>query len=92
MHFDSSNLIPVLPEIFILTMVCLILVIDLFLDESQRQTTYLLTQISLVVTIFITLLVASPETQVVFDGSYIRDPMIDGLKVFICIISLVAFV
>ncbi len=92
MHFDSSNLIPVLPEIFILTMVCLIMIIDLFLDESQRQTTYLLTQISLAVTIFITLLVASPETQVVFDGSYIRDPMSDGLKVFICIISMVAFV
>ena len=92
MHFDSSNLIPVLPEIFILTMVCLILILDLFLDESQRQTTYLLTQISLAVTIFITLLVSSPETQIVFDGSYIRDPMSDGLKVFICIISMVAFV
>ncbi len=92
MHFDSSNLIPVLPEIFILTMVCLIMILDLFLDESQRQTTYLLTQISLAVTIFITLLVASPETQVVFDGSYIRDPMSDGLKVFICLISMVVFV
>jgi len=92
MHFDSSNLIPVLPEIFILTMVCLIMILDLFLDKSQRQTTYLLTQISLAVTILITLLVASPETQVVFDGSYIRDPMSDGLKVFICLISMVVFV
>jgi NADH-quinone oxidoreductase subunit N len=92
MHFDSSNLIPVLPEIFILSMVCLIMILDLFLEESQRQTTYLLSQVSLAVTIFLILLVSSSETQIVFDGSYIRDPMSDGLKVFICLISMAAFV
>ena len=91
MNFDSSTLIPVLPEIFILTMVCLIMVIDLFLDESQRMATYLLTQISLAVAILITLIVATPETQVVFDGNYIRDGMSDVLKIFIFLISIAAF-
>ena len=90
MHFDSSNLIPVLPEIFMLTMVCLIIILDLFLEESQRQTTYLLSQVSLAVTIFLILLVSSSDTQVVFDGSYIRDPMSDGLKV--CIVCMVCIV
>ena len=48
MQFDPSILIPVIPEIFVASMACLILVVDLFLGDEQRIVTYGLTQVTLV--------------------------------------------
>ncbi len=92
MNFDVANLYPVLPEIVLLTMACVILVVDLFLDDSQRAITYALSQITLIAALAAAGWVAAPEAQVVFDGSYVRDAMSDVLKVFLYIITLFAFV
>ncbi len=92
MNFDVANLYPVLPEIVLLTMACVILVVDLFLDDSQRAITYALSQITLVAALAAAGWVAAPEVQVVFDGHYVRDAMSDVLKVFLYIITLFAFV
>ncbi|MES9862300.1 MAG: NADH:ubiquinone oxidoreductase subunit N, partial [Candidatus Thiodiazotropha sp. 4PDIVS1] len=91
MQFDATQLIPVLPEISLLTLACLVLVVDLFLREEQRIISYIITQVGLLVTVAITLAVASPMTQIVFDGSYIRDPMSDVLKVGIFLVTFMAF-
>ncbi|RLJ15922.1 NADH-quinone oxidoreductase subunit NuoN [bacterium endosymbiont of Escarpia laminata] len=91
MHFDSSILIPVLPEIFVLTLACVVLVVDLFLKDEQRIITYGITQIGLILAAVITLAVVQPDAQIVFDGSYIRDAMSDVLKVAIYLVSFVAF-
>ena len=37
------------------------------------------------------LAVASPETQILFDGSYIRDPMSDVLKVGVLLVTFISF-
>lgn len=87
MQFDISNLIPVLPEIFILTVACSVLVIDLFLKEEQRVISYGIAQIGLLLTVGVILLSSSGETRVVFDGSVIRDTMSDVLKISICLIT-----
>ncbi len=92
MNFDVANLYPVLPEIVLLTMACIILVVDLFLDDSQRGITYALSQITLIAALAAAGWVAAPEAQVVFDGSYVRDAMSDVLKVSLYIITLFAFV
>ncbi len=91
MQFDMSSLIPVLPEVFILTMACVVLVVDLFLEQEQRIISYGLTQVSLLLAVVVTLLTATGEVQIVFDGSVIRDPMSDVLKVAVCLISAGAF-
>ncbi|MBL3588679.1 MAG: NADH-quinone oxidoreductase subunit NuoN [gamma proteobacterium endosymbiont of Lamellibrachia anaximandri] len=91
MHFDSSILIPVLPEIFVLTLACIVLVVDLFLKDEQRIITYGITQIGLIFAAVITLAVVQPDAQIVFDGSYVRDAMSDVLKVAIYLVSFVAF-
>ncbi|MBA1445415.1 MAG: NADH-quinone oxidoreductase subunit NuoN [Chromatiales bacterium] len=91
MHFDSSILIPVLPEIFLLTLACVVLVVDLFLKDEQRIITYGITQVGLIFAAVITLAVVQPDAQVVFDGSYVRDAMSDVLKVAIYLVSFVAF-
>jgi NADH-quinone oxidoreductase subunit N len=91
MQFDTTQLIPVLPEISLLTLACLVLVVDLFIRDSQRIVSYAVAQVGLLVTLAITLLVSQPTAQIVFDGSYIRDPMSDLLKVGILVISFLAF-
>jgi NADH-quinone oxidoreductase subunit N len=90
-QFEMSNLIPVLPEVFILTMACVVLVVDLFLKESQRSISYGISQLTLLAAIPLTLAVGGGETQYVFDGSYVRDAMGDVLKVFIYLITFGAF-
>ncbi len=92
MQFDTSVLIPVLPEIFILTMACVVLVVDLFVDEQQRILSYGIAQISLLLAVVITLLTASGETVIIFDGSVIRDTMSDVLKIAIFLLSAGAFI
>jgi NADH-quinone oxidoreductase subunit N len=91
MQFDTSQLIPVLPEISLLTLACLVLLVDLFIREEQRIVSYGIAQVGLIVTIGITFAVSQPTTQILFDGSYVRDPMSDVLKVAILLVSFIAF-
>ncbi len=91
MQFDVTQLIPVLPEISLLTLACLVLVVDLFISEEDRIVSYVICQIGLLVTLAVTLAVAHPEAQIVFDGSYIRDPMSDVLKSGILVVSFLVF-
>jgi NADH-quinone oxidoreductase subunit N len=92
MQFDTTQLIPVLPEIYILSLACLVLVVDLFLKDSQRIVSYGITQVGLLLGIAVTIAVSGSEVQILFDGSYIRDPMSDVLKVGVLLVSFLAFV
>ena len=47
MEYNLTTLTPVLPEIFLLSAACLILVIDLFLSERTRLLTYGLSLVAL---------------------------------------------
>ena len=88
---ELTDMIPALPEIFVLTMACLVLVIDLFLNDSNRVVTYLLTQATLLGAAIITVTLHTPGTQVIFNGMFISDSMSDVLKVFIYLITAVVF-
>ena len=91
MQFDPAVLIPVLPEILILSAACLVLVVDLFVEEEQRILSYSITQISLLLAVVFTLITASRETVIIFDGGVIRDTMSDVLKIAIYLLSAGAF-
>jgi len=92
MHFDFTNLIPVLPEIALLVLASTVLLVDLYLTDSQKGVNHTLTLIGLLIAIGITGAVGGGERQVVFDGTYVRDGMGDVLKVLILIVGLFAFV
>jgi len=92
MQFQVSNLIPVLPELFVLGLACAVLLTDLFVTDRQRILPYGLAQVGLVVAAVLTLWVAGPERQVVLDGSYVRDPMSDVLKLAIFVVTFAVFV
>ncbi len=80
-----------IPEIFVLSMACLILVLDLFLRDNERVISYWLAQISLGFVAVITLALNDGQTHLVFHGTYIADPMAAALKVSIYLVTALAF-
>ena len=92
MTFESLNVAIALPEVFLLTMACLILVIDVYLPQDKRNFTYVLTQLSLIIA-FVLLLTNQTDVRVLaFNDLFVQDPMADILKLFIIIISFGVFV
>ena len=86
-----NNLHLAIPEIFILSMACIILVVDLFLTEKTRHITYLLSQLTLVVAFFLTLNLFGSETFYIFSNTFVADPMSSILKLGIYIATFVTF-
>jgi NADH-quinone oxidoreductase subunit N len=91
MAFDSATLVPVYPEIFLMTAACLVLVVDVFLSERNRLVTYGLALFSLLVTLWL-VSATGGASQTVLEGAYVRDPMGDLLKAALLLVSLGAFV
>lgn len=87
MNFESPNFMLALPEIFVLIMACAVLVIDLFLREEQRDTTYYLSQVTLAGALLLTIMIGSSEAHLTFEGSFIRDALGDVLKSFIYLVT-----
>jgi NADH-quinone oxidoreductase subunit N len=92
MNIGISEFVPLLPEIWVLTMTCVVLVLDLFLHDRNRVVSYWLSQLTLVGALGLTLAVASAEPQVVLNGTFVADPMATLLKSFIYIVTFGAFV
>ncbi len=91
MIVPASEFVMILPEIFVLSMACIILVLDLFLKDSERNISYWLAQLTLVFAAVITLSVDPDETQLLFFGTFIADAMGAVLKVFIYLVAGLAF-
>ncbi len=92
MTLESLNYITALPEIFLLSMACLVLVVDVFLRDDQRNTSYVLSQLSLVGT-FLLLLGGITDARVYsYNDMFVQDGMADMLKLFIVAITAVVFV
>jgi len=92
MEYNLTTLTPVLPEMFLLTAACLILVIDLFLSERTRLLTYGLSLAALIGAVALTQYAAGTAREIIFDGSFVRDPMADVLKTGLLLVTLFAFV
>ena len=84
------SLAPAYAEVFLLCMICAILLIDLFLDDSQRDLTYLLTLVALLGCFLITAFVDPVNEVEPFSDMFVTDPMASVLK--LCIYASVAVV
>lgn len=89
--FITPNFQPAVAEIFLLTMCCVVLLVDVYLPASKRGITYILTQLSLFIGAYLTLSLPMNETVITFNGSYINDPMALVSKLFIYLVSFLAF-
>jgi len=74
---------PAYPELFLLTMVCVILVADLFISDDNRIVTYGLTQAALAGCIAITYLSSRLDPAYTFSGMFVDDLMSDVLKLLV---------
>jgi len=69
-------------EAFVLTALCVILVIDVFLTDRTRWLTYVLSLLTLAGAAYMTVRYGVQARVTAFDGMYIADPMGDVLKLF----------
>ena len=83
-----------LPEIFVLTAACVILLADLFISDERRGLTHMLALIALVFAMILTLRGMMPpgEMAFAFSDSFVRDRFGDILKVFSYLILAGVFV
>ncbi len=89
--FTHSELTLLLPEITLLTMACLILVIDAFLSDEQRDLTFQLTQGTLIGTALLVWFNVPSEPIFAMSGFFIHDAMAAMLKFFTLLVVFWAF-
>lgn len=82
MNADTSALLAALPEIFVLTMACVILLVDLYLPPRARSVSYALSQLTLVVAAGLTI-AGADRTGHFFNGMFVMDPLAVLLKLAI---------
>ncbi len=88
--FANPNLAPLSAEIFLLTMACVVMVVDLFQKDKQRRLTLWLSQASLFVTLFLTMQFYGTEKTVLYDGFWVVDNLSIILKSAILIVAMAA--
>jgi NADH-quinone oxidoreductase subunit N len=83
---NTSTLIPIYAEVFLLVAASAILLIDMFLSEGKRSVTYLLSLAALLITGALSLADYDAGTTVyAFSNLFVSDPMSNLLKVFSCV-------
>ncbi len=106
MQFQTPNILLATPEMFLLAGTCFVLLTDLFVKDSQRFITYLLTQIVLLVTAGLVLfgttemnLILAESYQATgqsgataFSDMFVLDPMAQILKISILLVTVGVFV
>ena len=92
MNIDMPNFALALPEIFVLSAACVLLILDLFISDKNRVITYLLTLLTLVIAAILTIELDNGEAVTTFNGSFVADRMGDVLKVFVYLIIGVVFI
>ncbi len=92
MTIPLSDFMLLAPEIFVLSMACIILVVEAFVGTKLRHISYVLSQLTLLVAALLTWNMLDTERVVVLGGTFIHDPMAALLKTSIFLITVGAFV
>jgi len=85
MEYEIPDFLLAAPEIVLLTMVCVILIVDLFLSDAHRVWTYALTQLSLIGTAVLVFVMGREDVAYTFNGMFVDDPMANVLKIAVCL-------
>ena len=92
MTMPLSDFMLLAPEIFVLSMACIILVVEAFVGAKLRNISYVLSQLTLLVAALLSWNMLDTERVVVLGGTFIHDPMAALLKTSIFLIIIGAFV
>lgn len=88
---QTSDILLLLPEIILLSMACALLVIDTFSRDPNRLVTYILAQLTLIITGVVAVYLYTGNTAYILNNSFVSDPMSTALKVIICLITVIVF-
>lgn len=80
MNWADLNLMPALPEIFLLVAVCVILILDLFISDARRGITYGLSLATVAGCAVLQVVGYQPFATVTFSGMFVSDPLADVVK------------
>lgn len=83
MNFAFTDLMPMLPELFLLAAVSVILLVDLFLGDEQRYITYILSLVALLGCGWLTFSTATGITVMTMHGMFVDDLLSDTLKLML---------
>jgi len=92
MTLEALKYVTAWPEIFLLSMACIVLVVDAFISDEKRDFSYLLAQFSLLGTFALVMMSQIDGRIVSFNGMFVQDAMSVVLKLFILVLSAVTFV
>jgi NADH-quinone oxidoreductase subunit N len=85
------NLWVALPEIFVLSMACIAILVDVFVKQKTRFVTFLIVQFTLIGAAIISIYLYSNPKTYTFYGMFVHDQVGSLLKIFIYIISFLSF-
>lgn len=91
MTVEVPNIFPALPEIWVFSMACVILCVDLFVSSERRMITYALSQLTLVGAAALSLYGLSIPPGTTFSNMFIHDALSDVLKLATYLIMLFVF-
>lgn len=93
MDFAQMNLIAALPEIFLLCLLGVVLIVDLFLDDSRRYMTHALTQLGLLVAVGLQIHAYGMPNEEAFGGMFINDGIAQFAKtvMYVAVFLLLAY-
>jgi NADH-quinone oxidoreductase subunit N len=80
--FLPPDFLPAAGEITLLGLICVVLILDLFVDDRRRWITYAATLVTLAATAAVVLAVAPESAVYTFSGTFVLDPLSTVLKVF----------
>jgi len=92
MMFEVTNMAFALPEMFMLAMACVILLVVAFLGKNAAGPAYMLSQLTLAITMILIYQTMGKTTGLTFDGTYIKDAFSDILKLTICALNIVVLI
>lgn len=94
MNFIMPLFSVAIPEIFVLSMLGMIILVDVFLKEYYRNVTYVLVQLTLATAFLLTMYQFHGYAHpiVTFSGNYIVDKLAVLTKLFVFVVSFFAFI
>ncbi|MEE8263063.1 MAG: NADH-quinone oxidoreductase subunit NuoN [Gammaproteobacteria bacterium] len=85
------DFVPAAPEIFVLTMACVVLIVEAYHNQPSHALVYWLAQVTLVGAALLTIYLRPEHTVLAFNDVFVSDPMSAVLKIFVFLVTFVVF-
>lgn len=91
MNMGELTLMPALPEITLLVVLCAVLLIDLFVSDKSRIITYVLSIVGVVITAGVQVAIWNGQPETAFHGMFVNDGMSQLAKLVMYAVTILVF-